>query len=263
MIKFVSFYKKVGEESKSKKITRRLNLRNFTYEKCLELLYKTFNKFNPNHAFIIATDQKTEIPKLPVTVVRDNLSNLLIMEAITRSNTNFILNNSGKIVLAGADHLICGSIENLFDEDFDLGFWIFPDYDPSHRISVSMTIVLVNKNENNSVEIDNFFKERDKISFGLDRKERQWFADQKSISMLLETKGLITEYHKNKDIKNIFNFGNLKVKFFPYYEKKYLSDVHDDGYFEINPETVLIDFPGHSSKEFIDIVYQKILEEKN
>lgn len=262
MIKFVAFYKKVGAETKTKKITKRLGLKKFTYEKCLTYLHETFKHFNPTDEFLIASDADTILPKLPVDIIRDDLSTLLIMEAITRSNTNFVLKNTGKIILAGADHLICGPVKNFFQEDFDLAFWIFPEYDPTHRISVSMTIVLVNKTDKNSKQIDDFFLQREKISFGLDRKERQWFADQKSISLLLETQGIITDYHKNAGKKTIFNFNNLKVKFFPYYEKKYLTDVHDDGFVKINNESILVDFPGHKSKEYIDEVYTKIMGEK-
>jgi len=261
MIKFISFYKSVGSESKSKKLIRRNNLKTFSYTKCLEYLYETFTKFNPDHQYLIATDKHTHLPELPVEVVRDDLSKMPMMEAITRSNTNFVLNNIGKIVLAGADHLICGPIENFFDDDFDLGFWIFPGFDPSHRISVSMTIVLINKTAENASEIDNFFKRRDKICFSLEKRERQWFADQKSISLLLEEENIISKYHEKNGEQSIWKFGNLKVKFFPYYEKKYLTDVGDDGFVKINPESILVDFPGHKSKEHIDKVYKMITEE--
>src|SRR6056300_1969502 len=100
MIKFVSFYKQVGAEAKSKKLVRRVNLKKFSYEKCLKYLIDTFNYYNPNHKFLIATDKHTVLPNFDVPIIRDDLSNFLIMEAITRSNTNYVLNNSGKIILA-------------------------------------------------------------------------------------------------------------------------------------------------------------------
>ena len=253
MIKFIAFYKDVNE-SKSKKLQRRQNLEVFSYRKCLSYLKETFYKFNPKHKFLIATDQHTELPDLGVDVIRDDLSQLLIMEAITRSNTNYVTQNTGKIVLAGADHLICGPIENFFEEDFDLGFWIFPDYDPSHRISVSMTIVLINKNENNEKKINDFFIEREKICLSLEKKERQWFADQKSLSMLLDQEDVIKQYHNNKE-QTIFDFRGLKIKFFPYYGKQFLTDVADNGKVEILDNSVLVDFPGHKSKEYLDEVY--------
>jgi len=259
MIKFVSFYQKIVNH-KSVKLKNRLTLQSFTYEKCLTYLHETFKKFNPNHKYIIATDTHTDLPNITDIVVRDNLDNLLIMEAITRSNTNFILKNTGKIILAGADHLVCGPVDDFFQEEFDLGFWIFPTYDPFHRISVSMTVVLINKNETNNDKINEFFLEREKICFSLEKKEKQWYADQKSLSLLLDRENIIKEYHDLKGEKTLFDFNGLKIKFFPYYEKKYLTDVESNGHVDINPESILIDFPGHQSKEFIDSVYKKVVE---
>ena len=260
MIKLVCFYKELSSQDKSKKLVKRLDLKTFTYLKCLSLLKSTFYKFNPSHQFILSTDTFSKITDLDCLIIRNDLKDLLIMEAIARANTNFILENSGKIILAGADHLICNSVEKFFEEEFDLGFWVFPTFDPTHRLNLSMTIVLVNKNKNNSDDINDFFEQREKICFSLEKKERQWFADQKSISLLLEQKGIVSEYHTSNKEKTIFEFGKLKIKLFPYGEK-YLADVGDDGRLDIKEDTVMIDFPGHRSKEYLDAIFDNITKE--
>lgn len=264
MIKFVSFYKSVGVETKSKKMSNRLGLLNFSYEKCLGYLKNMFN-FAPNdkHEFIISTDSSTDLTNLGGGhIIRDDLEGLLIMEAIVKSNTKFILNNQGKIVLAGADHLIVGPIDLFFEQEFDLAFWMFPEFDPSHKQTVSMSIVLINKTIKNSKKINSFFEEREQICFNLSKREKQWYADQKSLSLLLETRNIITDYYKFNNKDNLFNFDGLRIKLFKYGED-YMADVKDNGEFCLSSNTVLLDFPGHVSKEFLDVIYNKLIEDKN
>ena len=262
MIIFAPFYKQITTEPLSKKLKNRIEHPTFSYLESLKLLEMSFKKYNTEHDFIVCSDLETVIDYN--NIFRTDTKDLYIMEAITVANTNFVKEHTGKIVLAGADHLVRTKIDEMFSEEFDLGFWIFPNFDPSHRVTISMSIVLINSHNNNKKEIENFFNQRQQICFSLDKKERHWFADQKSISLLLETQNIISDYHKFNGEQTIFKFGNLKIKLFKYgidHIKEVIITETDE--IKLDPGGIIIDFPGHKTKNYFYDFYKKEILNKD
>lgn len=255
-IQTVAFYKDTSKEDKSKKLSQRLNLNIFSYEKCLAYLKESYDYHNKDNCFIVATDLSTNVGNY--NYFRSEIDDLLIMKAITKSNTEFIINSTGKLVMIGADHLFCGPVDRMFDDDFDIAFWMtHRAFEPTHRLNLSMTMFLVNKDISNCEKINDFFTLRESICFSLPVNEQKWFADQKSLSLLLEKEGIVSDYFKNERKKTIYNFMGLKVKLFTYGEH-YMAAVTDDGKLDLKKDTVLVDFPGQYSKEYLNRIYNQL-----
>jgi hypothetical protein len=255
LIKVVSFYKDINlEQEKAKKLKARST---FDYKECQKKLFNTFKKFNNGHEFIVSTDLNTTLECYP-RIDRHNLNGKLLMESVAIANNNFIQQEEGKIILLGADHLFCGNVNNFFEDDFDIGLLIVDKFDESHCTNINNTIILVNSNKNNVYRIRDFFKNRLDICLKLPLNERRWFGDQKSISLLLESKNIISNYHKNKETNIIFD--HLKIKLIPW-GSKYLKVVNSDGTYKKDDDDVLIDFCGGDEiKKFLNTVYLSIME---
>lgn len=257
MIKIVSFYKDIvlGQE-KTKKLQQRTS---FDYKTCQKKLFETLQKFSQgNCEFIASTDMHTELDNYP-KVERNDLDGKLLMEAVAIANNNYIQKEHGKIVLLGADHLFCGNPEFLFEDDFDIALLIKDSFDSRHYTNINNTLVAVDLSTSNKEQIKNFFKERLDICLQLPLKERRWFADQKSLSLLLEKEGIISEYYKTK--KSIHYFRGLKIKLIPW-GQQYLKVVDNQGNYKKNIDDVLIDFCGKEDiKTHFNSIYKDIMKE--
>lgn len=255
MIKIVSFYKDINlEHEKIKKLKVRTS---FDYKSCQKKLFETLKKINTSYEFIISTDNSTCLE--PYTKIeRNSLDNKLLMEAVAISNNNFIQKESGKIILLGADHLFCGDPKILFDEEFDIALLIVDQFDQTHCTNINNTLIVINSNKQNINSIRQFFKDRLEICLNLPLNERSWFADQKSLSLLLEKESIISNYHKNKN--TFFMFKDLKIKLIPW-GRKYLKIVDKLGNYKQDPDDVLIDFCGdYTIKKNLQKIYQQIIE---
>lgn len=249
MITLVPFYKEVKKDAQQIEEMKQV----FDYKNALYLLKESFEKFNSeqNKHFVLATDNDTEIDS-NVKCFRSDLSNMNIMESLTVSNTNYVINNSGKMVLCGVDHLICNNIEMFYDDDFDIGLFVRWD-------QINNTVVLVNKTKSNKKHINNFFKKRLECFYNLDSDTKNWFGDQRSYSNLLQEENILTRYNENPNITMYDGFG-LKIKLFNY--GKYVKPIKTGGGIKYNPTNILLDFKGPQRKKHFNDVYKKIMENK-
>ena len=255
IIKVVSFYKDISfEQEKAKKLKQRMS---FDYKQCQKKLFETLEKFNEgNCEFIVSTDAFTKLDDYP-RIDRNDLNGKLLMESVAIANYNFIEKEQGKIILLGADHLFCANPEIIFKDDFDIALLIVDSFDINHYTNINNTIVVVNSNETNINEIRRFFYDRLNLCLQLPLKERRWYADQKSLSLLLEEENIISEYHKTK--KTIHNFRGLKLKLIPW-GRKYLKLVDNQGNYQKHSEDFLIDFCGREDiKKYLDTTYENIM----
>lgn len=257
MIKVVSFYKDI--ELKKEKTTK-LKARNaFNYKECQQKLYQTLEKFSKgNCEFIASTDNFTDIGNYP-RIERNDLDGKLLMESVAIANSNFIKKEKGKIILLGADHLFCGNPDILFEDEFDLAFLIDNNFDEKFQTNINNTIVIINSTDNNFKKIKKFFEKRLQICMSLPLAERRWYADQKSLSILLEEKNIVTEYHRTKNI--YYDFDGLKIKLIPW-GNKYLKVVNSQGEYKKDIDDVIIDFCGKDTiKQHMHAIYEKIMTE--
>jgi hypothetical protein len=246
MITLVPFYKDINLSNEGIELNQMNKI--FDYKKALYLMKNTFEKFNKNYKFEIQTDNYTRL-EFP-NIFRSNLDNMNIMESVVVSNANYVQNNHGKMILVGADHLICSDVKNFFNDDFDIGIFV-------NGCNVNNTVVLVDKNETNQKYVNEFFVERTNVYNNLDLDTKLWYGDQYSLSCMLNKHDIIKKY-LDKKTKNIFQYNNLKVKLFDY---GYLvKGVKKGGDLKHNKTNILIDFKGVKRKEHFEKIYNKIME---
>jgi len=258
LIKVVSFYKDISlDYEKAKKLKQRML---FNYKDSQKKLFATFQKFsNKNCEFIVSTDNYTILDNYP-KIERNNLDEKLLMESVAIANNNFIQKEIGKIIFLGVDHLFCGNPEKIFTNNFDIALLVVDVFDETHCTNINNTLVAVNANENNILKIRKFFKDRLDICLSLPLKERRWYADQKSLSLLLEREGIITQYHKTKNTFYIYD--NLKIKLIPWGDK-YLKIVNSAGEYKKDVDDVIIDFCGGDNvKQHFESIFQTIMVKK-
>lgn len=255
MIKIVSFYKEVSlDHEKAKKLKQRIS---FDYKQCQKKLFETLNKFNKGDCeFIVSTDTKTKLDDYP-RIERNNLDGKLLMESVAIANNNFIQKEQGKIVLLGADHLFCGDPKKLYEDEFDMALLIVDSFDSSHCTNINNTMIVINSNNDNIKSIRKFFQDRLEICMKLPLADRRWYADQKSLSLLLERDNIISKYHKTK--KTFYIFNGLRIKLIPW-GSKYLKVVNSLGNYNKDTDDVLIDFCGKEDvKKHLNVIYQNIM----
>ena len=255
MIKIVSFYKDIVlEQEKAKKLKQRMS---FNYKECQKKLFETLQKFNKGTCeFIASTEMHTKLHTYP-RIERNNLDGKLLMEAVAIANDNFMQKEQGKIIFLGADHLFCADPSIIFKDEFDIALLIVDSFDSNHYTNINNTIVVVNSNKTNIKGIRKFFKDRLDICLQLPLQERRWYADQKSLSLLLEQENIISEYHKTK--KTIYNFRGLKLKLIPW-GSRYLKVVNSQGTYQKASDDVLVDFCGKEDvKKHLNNIYQSIM----
>ncbi|WP_438964791.1 hypothetical protein [Winogradskyella sp.] len=225
----------------------------FNYKNALTLMKDTFDKSNPDGNFIVQTDETTN---LPFETFRSNLNGINLMEAIVLSHLNVVSKNLGKLILVGCDHLIPGNLEKIFEDDFDIATCIIGDtFDDQHRTNIINLVFVKNQNTKKQKQIIKFFQEQHNIFLNLPESDRLWWGDQKSLSLLLETKNIISEYYASNGKTNIFNFNKLKIKLFQYGGDQIVSSTNLQS---INEKNLIIDFAGN--KINFNHVYDKIME---
>jgi len=248
-IKLVPFFKELNVSCESDNLKEMHSI--FDYKNALQKFYNTFIKFNPGvlAEFEIATDLTTQL-SFP-NIFRSNLSNLNLMESLTKSNTDYVTNHTGKMILCGADHLICNNVRNFFlGEYFDIGVWMNGDH-------INNTVVLVNKNEYNRHKVNKFFVQRYDIFCGLDDKTKSWYGDQNSLTILLDRYRVINRYMKHKE-KNVYKSEDgLIFKFFTY--GNLVKGIRKGGLLKDNPTNILIDFKGPQRKLAFENIYEEVM----
>jgi hypothetical protein len=256
MITFAPFYKnlKKSSENMSTELRERVNF--FDYMDAIEKLKNTFYAYNSkDHKFVIQTDEFTETNG--IDCFRSNLSDVPLMGAIVKANTNFVKNHMGKLILTGADHLICGSVEAFFKDEFDLCFFVHPK-----KRYVRNSVVLVNSNENNKDRIDKFFQTREEFYYKSTEEEKKWGADMYSINRALESKGLITKYFENKN-NHFFDYDGLKVKIMDYDGSAYVKPLDATGRLVVKSLDIVIDVKGGAyRKRFFTKAYEELMRRK-
>jgi len=255
MIMLVPFYKTLNETKMSKKLRKRINNNHFNYLDALDKLKSTFLKTNPKGRFVVQTDTVTKLDLSDV--FRSDLTNHNLIDSIVVSNLNFIKQNQGKIILVGTDHLISGNLNNIFQEEYDIATCIIGDkFDDTHRTNI-INFMFVNCNKNNHNKIIEFFEERRTVFNNFGERDKLWWGDQKSLSVMLENKSIISDYYNLKGTKTIFDYNALKIKLFQYGRQEILSSVNLNN---INEDNLIIDFAGN--KINFNSVYDKIMSLK-
>ena len=250
MTTLVPFYKEIKKDSKQIEEMKTV----FDYRNAVDLLKQSFNKYNPKNKFVLATDQDTEMTQ--VECFRSDLKNMNIMESLTVSNTDYVVNNTGKMVLCGVDHLICNDIDKFFkreqnpsaDDTFDIGLFVRWD-------EINNTVVLVNKKENNKKSVDRFFERRLEHFYNLDTDVKSWYGDQKSYTTLLQEENILTDYGTKS--QRLFAAFDLKIKLFSY--GQYVKPLKTGGGIKHNPSNILIDFKGPKRKEHFESAFNRIM----
>lgn len=256
MITFAPFYKnlKNSPEAMSSELKERVD--SFDYINAIERLRDTFYAYNSSdHKFVVQTDELTDTRG--IDSFRTDLSDVPLMGAIVKANTNFVLNNTGKLILTGADHLICGNVDIFFKDSFDLCFFVHPK-----KRYVRNSVVLVNSNPDNKEGINEFFRRREDFYHLATDEEKKWGADMYSITRALEEKGLITKYFNDKS-NHFFDYNGLKVKILDYDGLKYVKPLSADGRLVVNKLDIVIDVKGGNyRKRFFMKAYEELMRGK-
>lgn len=247
MITLAPFYKDISFQTEGTEVTEMSKI--FDYKKNLYRLYSSCKKYNLEFQFEICTDTYTEVKDL--SLYRTNLDNMNLMESFCVSNLEYLKIKEGKIVLCGADHLIYGKLDDLFDEDFDIGIAVV-----ENPIRVNNTMVLVNL-EKNKDKIIKFFERRYNVYKNLSPAEKKWFGDQLSFQRILEEENI---FNANLDSLplGIFSIDQLTIKLFRY-GSKYVGPIKKN-LSSIPGTPVMIDFKGLKRKKRIEEIYDRIMK---
>ena len=248
MITLVPFYRDLSKNIESESVKEMAN--SYDYKKSLSYLIKSFQRYNKKDKIEVATDLHTSIDH--DCVFRTDLTDMNLMESLTTSNTDYVLNHSGKIILCGSDHLISSSVNKFFDgEYFDIGIYL-------NGTEVNNTAVLINKHQSNEKLVNDFFKNRLDIYKNFSEDTKSWFGDQRSYTELLQTEKIIHKYLQNKNQK-FYQLNGLIIKIFEY---GYLvKGCRKGGGLKGDPSNViLIDFKGSERKKHIDDVFRIVMK---
>jgi hypothetical protein len=245
MIILAPFYKDITASQESIEVQEMSKV--FDYRHNLTRFKNTFMIENSHHKFEICTDSKTKL-KFD-HVFRTDLTDLNLMESFCVSNLEFVKHREEKLVLCGADHLVNGKLETLFEDDFDIGLAV-----AGKPTRINNTIVLVN-NRNRSGVIK-FFENRLNVFYNLTKDEKIWYGDQLSYQRILENAGI---FNPDKGSPSgLFNVGELKIKLFPYggnYVKGFKKSL-----MPVNQNPIIVDFKGPSRKKRVEEIYNSILK---
>jgi hypothetical protein len=257
MITFAPFFKdlKNSKESMSTELKERVDF--FDYMNAISKLKDSFYEYNSKkYKFVVQTDDHTDTRG--IDAFRTDLSTVPLMGAIVKSNTNFVNKNQGKLILTGADHLICGNVDKFFDEDFDLGFFVHPK-----KKYVRNSVVLVNSNDANKERIDEFFQRREDFYHASTDEEKKWGADMYSITSALQEKNIIEKYFSDKS-NHFFDYNGLKVRVLDYDGKKYIKALSLDKRMVVGADDILIDVKGGAyRKKFFMNAFNQLMVRKD
>lgn len=219
----------------------------FDYKLNLSRLEHTFMMENSHHKFEVCSDEQTKLSTK--NVFRSKLTDKNIMESFCISNLEYVKLRNDKIILCGADHLINGKLDKLFDDDFDIGLAI-----AKKPLRVNNTIVLVN-NKNKELVVK-FFERRLAEYYALPEAEKLWYGDQLSYQRIIEKEGIFDSSLSNPPI-GIFEACGLKIKLFPY-GSEYVSPLKKNLFPEPSMP-VIIDFKGPKRKLRTTEVYNNLI----
>lgn len=256
MITFAPFYKDLSSSTEVMSLELKERVDSFDYINAIERLRDTFYAFNSSdYKFVVQTDEFTDTRG--IDSFRTDLSDVPLMGAIVKSNTNFVKNNIGKLILTGADHLICGNVEEFFKDDFDMCFFVHPK-----KRYVRNSVVLVNSTPSNIDKIYDFFCKREDFYHLASEEEKKWGADMYSINRALEDKEIISKYFSDKN-NHLFDYNGLKVKILDYDGSKYVKPLKTSGNLTINSMDIVIDIKGGNyRKKFFMKAYGEIMRRK-
>lgn len=245
MIILAPFYKDIVASHESVEVQEMSKV--FDYKHNLTRLYNTFMMENSQHKFEICSDNQTILNF--ENVFRSDISNLNLMESFCVSNLEFVKSREEQLILCGADHLINGTLDTLFEDNFDIGLAV-----ARKPTRINNTIVLVNNV--NRDRVVSFFEERLNTFYGLTQDEKVWYGDQLSYQRILEKAGM---FDPNGDPpEGIFEVNGLRIKLFPYggnYVKGFKKSLLPE---PRNP--IIVDFKGPSRKKRIDEIYNAIMK---
>lgn len=245
MTTLVPFYKDIDVSNDAEELKDMSQV--FDYKNSLNLMHKTFIKYNPTNDFEIQTDLHTQLDFDKIH--RTNLNNMNIMKSLVFSNTDYILKKrKGKFVLVGSDHLICNNIDLFFAEDFDVGICLNGD-------NVNNTVILVNKNKTNQDAVNNFFIQRQKNYESLPEKIKKWYGDQVSVDMILNKYNMKEQYLKD-NITIFKGDDNIRIHLFTY--GNMVKGIKKNGSYKEHNQNILIDFKGPDRKKYFKEVFNKI-----
>ena len=88
------------------------------------------------------------------------------MENVCVANAHAVWRNPGRYVMCGCDHLINGDLDKMFDGKFDIGIMLVKD-------KVNNTVVLVDSDNDNHSQVEEFFQERVKTFEKLSSKMKR------------------------------------------------------------------------------------------
>ena len=221
MIELVAFYRDLSKTAVGTSPDLLKRVGQFNYVAALTLLSHSLKHWHPNDSrFVVQTDWETRLDF--DNLFRTNLAPYNLMESFIIANIDYVQNNTGDLILSGADHLVCGSFAPLFSEDFDLATVTYGgDYPPGgsfsidHRTNV-INIFFMRVNHKNRERIISFLLRRYEIYKSFSQSDRVWWGDQKSLSVLLETEGILTEHFDSNRQKCDFQMMGLKIKLLPY-----------------------------------------------
>lgn len=256
MITFVPFYKDLSSSSELMSDGLKERVDHFDYLNAIRCLRDTFYRYNTkDYKFVMQTDEFTQASD--IDVFRSDLSDVPLMGAIVKSNTNFVKMNEGKLILVGADHLICGNVARFFDDDFDMCFFTHPT-----KRYVRNSVVLVNSNAKNKDGIDKFFARREELYHAASNEEKLWGADMYSINRALEERSLITKHYENKS-RMFYDYDGLKVKIMDYDGRKFIKPLPSDGNLGQLKDIIVIDVKGGTyRKQFFMKAYKELMKRK-
>lgn len=218
----------------------------FDYRNAVLQLYTTYKQFNRD-SFTLVTEYETERfkEKFDQSIVID-LPNNSLMENVCVANAHAVWRNPGRYVMCGCDHLINGNLDKMFDGKFDIGIMLVKD-------KVNNTVVLVDSDNDNHSQVEEFFQERVKTFEKLSSKMKRWGGDQYAIQRLLEEYNILPE-KKTKD--RIYQWKDLRIKLFNYKSNGITGVSKTSPAF--NSRAVFIDFKGPKRKLFFNHVYTYI-----
>ena len=246
MIILAPFYKDTNLRLEGSEVNEMSQI--FDYKQNLIRMYETFKNFNPSYKFEITSDNHTRLKNFDV--FRSNLDNLNLMESFCVSNLEYVKSRNEKLVLCGADHLINGHIDSLFDSEFDIGMAIV-----GNPLRVNNTLVLVNNTNRN--KIIEFFERRYDCYKNLSTDEKLWFGDQLSYQRILESEAILDHSAKKLPL-GLFDIAGLSIKLFQY-GSTYVSPIKKQ-IPEIGVTPIVIDFKGPKRKTRVETIYKEIMK---
>lgn len=246
MIILAPFYKDTDFLNEGSEVQKMSQI--FDYKKNLTRLQETCYRLNPLARLEICTDLHTTLSS-DFNVHRTDLKNYNLMESFCVSNLDFVKSKNHKMILCGADHLVNGSLSELFEENFDIAIPVV-----DNPIRVNNTLILVNP-EKNKKKIVEFFERRYETYKKLSQDQKLWSGDQLSYQKILEEEKIL-DINANFLPLGDFVVNGLKIKLFRY-GSHFVGPIKKGMPPKGSP--VIIDFKGPKRKKRIVEIYQNLM----